>query len=76
MTPDYSPILGDVYGLKGFILDVGWGTYGSKAGSVSGKRIAELIATQKTPELISPFRLTRFYEDKLVSERGAAAVSH
>ncbi|MDA4123782.1 MAG: FAD-dependent oxidoreductase, partial [Thaumarchaeota archaeon] len=57
MTPDYSPIMGDVDGLKGFVLDVGWGTYGFKAGPVSGKRIAEFIGTGKMPELIAPFRL-------------------
>ena len=38
--------------------------------------IAELVASQKTPQLIEPFKLSRFYEDRLVSERGAAAVSH
>lgn len=76
MTPDYSPILGEVDGVKGFVLDVGWGTYGFKAGPVSGKRVAELIATKRTPDLIKPFRLSRFHEDKLVSEKGAAAVSH
>jgi sarcosine oxidase, subunit beta len=76
MTPDYSPIMGNVDGLKGFVLDVGWGTYGFKAGPVSGRRIAELIGTGKTPELIAPFRLSRFYDRGLVSERGAAAVSH
>jgi sarcosine oxidase subunit beta len=76
MTPDYSPIMGDVDGLKGFVLDVGWGTYGFKAGPVSGKRIAEFIGTGKMPELIAPFRLSRFYDRSLVSERGAAAVSH
>lgn len=76
MTPDYSPILGEVDGLKGFVLDVGWGTYGFKAGPVSGKRVAELIATKRTPDIIRPFRLSRFREDKLVSEKGAAAVSH
>jgi sarcosine oxidase subunit beta len=76
MTPDYSPIMGDVDGLKGFVLDVGWGTYGFKAGPVSGKRIAEFIGTGKMPELIAPFRLSRFYKRELVSERGAAAVSH
>jgi sarcosine oxidase subunit beta len=76
LTPDYSPIMGTVEGVKGFILDVGWGTYGFKAGPVSGKRVAELIGTGKTPDLIRPFNLSRFYENKLVSERGAAAVSH
>lgn len=76
MTPDYSPILGPVQGLKGFVLDVGWGTYGFKAGPVAGKNIAEYIATGKMPDVIRPFMLSRFYGDQLVGEKAAAAVSH
>jgi sarcosine oxidase subunit beta len=76
MTPDYSPILGSVPEVPGFLLDVGWGTYGFKAGPVSGKRIAELIVTGRTPELIRPFSITRFAEGRLVGEKAAAAVSH
>jgi sarcosine oxidase subunit beta len=76
MTPDYSPIMGTVEELKGFILDVGWGTYGFKAGPVSGKRIAELIATRQTPDLLKPFALARFRDNTLVGEKAAAAVSH
>jgi sarcosine oxidase, subunit beta len=76
MTPDYSPIMGTVPQLRGFVLDVGWGTYGFKAGPVSGKRIAELIVTGKTPDLIRPFSIFRFYEGRLVGEKAAAAVSH
>jgi sarcosine oxidase subunit beta len=76
MTPDYSPIMGEVPGIRGFYLDVGWGTYGFKAGPVSGRRMAELIATGRTPELIQPFSITRFAEDRLVGEKAAAAVSH
>ncbi|MEX2304055.1 MAG: FAD-dependent oxidoreductase [Bryobacterales bacterium] len=76
MTPDYSPIMGEVPGLKGLILDVGWGTYGFKAGPVAGKRIAELIATGKTPPLLKPFSIQRFWDDQLVGEKAAAAVSH
>jgi sarcosine oxidase subunit beta len=38
--------------------------------------MAELIATNKTPELLRPFRLSRFYEEDLVGEKGAAAVGH
>jgi hypothetical protein len=34
------------------------------------------VATGRQPELIQPFALERFYEDKLVSELAAAAVSH
>jgi len=76
MTPDFSPILGPVPEVKGFVLDVGWGTYGFKAGPVAGKRVAEYIATGKVPELIRPFSITRFAEDRLVGEKAAAAVSH
>ena len=76
MTPDFCPIMGSVDEIKGFILDVGWGTYGFKAAPISGKMIAELISTGKTPNLINPFKLSRFYEEKLVSEKAAAAVSH
>tara|TARA_Y100000294_G_C8555061_1_gene336859 strand:+ start:589 stop:1791 length:1203 start_codon:yes stop_codon:yes gene_type:complete len=76
MTPDFCPIMGTVDEIKGFILDVGWGTYGFKAAPISGKMIAELISTGKTPNLIDPFKLSRFYEEKLVSEKAAAAVSH
>jgi sarcosine oxidase subunit beta len=76
MTPDYSPIMGEVPGIRGFYLDVGWGTYGFKAGPVSGRRMAELIATRRTPDLIKPFSITRFSEGRLVGEKAAAAVSH
>jgi sarcosine oxidase subunit beta len=76
MTPDYSPIMGEVPWVRGFYLDVGWGTYGFKAGPVAGRRMAELIATGETPELIRPFSITRFAEDRLVGEKAAAAVSH
>ncbi len=75
MTPDYSPIMGFTP-VEGFLVDVGWGTYGFKAGPVSGKRMAELIATQRTPELLAPFRLSRFEEGRLVGEKGAASVGH
>jgi sarcosine oxidase, subunit beta len=75
MTPDYSPIMG-VTPVDGFLVDVGWGTYGFKAGPVSGKRMAQLIATGKTPDLISSFRLSRFEEGRLVGEKGAASVGH
>lgn len=76
MTPDYSPIMGEVPGIKGFLLDVGWGTYGFKAGPVSGKLMADLIVMGSAPDLLKPFGITRFYDNKLVGEKAAAAVSH
>jgi sarcosine oxidase subunit beta len=76
MTPDYSPIMGEVPGVRGFYLDVGWGTYGFKAGPVAGRRTAELISTGNIPDLIKPFSITRFADNRLVGEKAAAAVSH
>jgi sarcosine oxidase subunit beta len=75
MTPDFSPIMGTTP-VAGFLIDVGWGTYGFKAGPVSGETMAELIATGKTPELIAPFGLARFEKGDLMGEKGAAAVGH
>jgi sarcosine oxidase subunit beta len=75
ISPDFSPILG-VTEVEGFLLSAGWGTYGFKAAPIVGTTLAELIATGKTPGLIEPFTLERFYRDRLVSELGAAAVSH
>jgi sarcosine oxidase subunit beta len=75
MTPDFSPIMGPTE-VEGFYVDVGWGTYGFKAGPVSGEAMAECIATGRTPALIAPFKLTRFTAGQLVGEKGAAAVGH
>lgn len=75
MTPDYSPVMGFTP-VEGFVVDVGWGTYGFKASPVSGKRMAELIATNKTPEILAPFALDRFERFDLVGEKGAASVGH
>ena len=75
MTPDYSPIMGFTP-IEGFLVNVGWGTYGFKTGPVGGKRMAELIATNQTPELLVPFRHSRFEESRLVGEKGAASVGH
>jgi sarcosine oxidase, subunit beta len=75
LSPDYSPILGKTE-VDGFHVSSGWGTYGFKAAPIVGKTLAELVATERTPDLIAPFALDRFYEDRLVSELAAAAVSH
>jgi sarcosine oxidase subunit beta len=75
ISPDYSPILG-VTELDGFLVSCGWGTYGFKAAPIVGTTLADLVATGRTPELIAPFALQRFYTDTLVSELAAAAVSH
>jgi sarcosine oxidase subunit beta len=75
MTPDYSPIIGTTP-VDGFYVDVGWGTYGFKAGPAAGEAVAELVATGRPPELIAGFDLARFTGGRLVGEKGAAAVGH
>jgi len=75
MTPDFSPIMGRTP-VEGFLVDIGWGTYGFKAAPVAGETMAELIATDRVPKLISAFDLDRFADGRLVGERGAAAVGH
>jgi sarcosine oxidase subunit beta len=75
LSPDYSPILGRTE-VSNFHVSAGWGTYGFKAAPIVGKTLAELVATDRVPELIAPFELERFYRDELVSELAAAAVSH
>ncbi|MGI9110678.1 MAG: FAD-dependent oxidoreductase [Gaiellaceae bacterium] len=75
ISPDFSPILGTTE-VDGFLVSCGWGTYGFKAAPIVGTTLAELVATKRTPKLIAPFALERFYDDTLVSELAAAAVSH
>jgi sarcosine oxidase subunit beta len=76
MPPDFAPIIGPVEDVEGFLLDVGWGTYGFKAGPAAGFRVAELIATGAVPPVLQPFRLKRFADMQPVGEKAAAAVSH
>lgn len=75
MTPDFSPIMGRTP-VEGFYVDVGWGTYGFKAGPVAGETMAQLIVTGRTPKLIASLDHGRFTEGRLVGEKGAASVGH
>ena len=75
MTPDFSPIMGETP-VENYYIDAGWGTWGFKAIPVSGKRMAETLATGRVPDILKPFRLSRFNEFALVGEKGAAAVGH
>ena len=75
MTPDFSPVMGHTP-VDGLLVDVGWGTYGFKAGPVSGEAMASCIASGQAPEIIAAFGLDRFADGVLVGEKGAAAVGH
>jgi sarcosine oxidase subunit beta len=75
MTPDFGPIIGPTP-VGGFFVDVGWGTYGFKAGPVAGEAVADMIANGRPGELIETFGLDRFDAGTLTAEKGAAAVGH
>jgi sarcosine oxidase subunit beta len=76
MPPDFAPIIGPVREVEGFIVDVGWGTYGFKAAPAAGYRVAELIHTGIVPDVLKPFALERFAALQPLGEKAAAAVSH
>ncbi len=75
MTPDFSPVMG-LTPVENYYIDAGWGTWGFKATPVSGKRMAECVATGRQPDLLKPFALSRFNSFDLVGEKGAASVGH
>jgi sarcosine oxidase, subunit beta len=75
MTPDFSPVMG-LTPVENYYIDAGWGTWGFKATPVSGRRMAECVATNKQPDLLKPFALSRFHSFDLVGEKGAASVGH
>ncbi len=75
ITPDFSPIMG-LTPIEGFLVSVGWGTYGFKAGPVAGEAMAQTIATGTVAPIMAQFDLARFAEGRLVGEKGAAAVGH
>jgi sarcosine oxidase subunit beta len=76
ITPDFSPIMCESPGVKGFILDCGWGTYGFKTAPAAGYNVAELIRTGEAPDMIKPFTITRFYDNKPVDEKASAGTAH
>jgi sarcosine oxidase, subunit beta len=63
-------------GIDGFYLDAGWGTWGFKATPISGKTMANTVATDRTDPLITGFSLDRFRRYALTGEKGAASVGH
>ena len=71
MSPDSSPILGPTP-VDGFSVMAGMGTWGFKGAPIFGATMAELVATGRVPELIRPFGLARFREDRMVPDAASA----
>ena len=71
MSPDSSPILGPTL-VAGFGVMAGMGTWGFKGAPAFGSTMAEWIATGRVPDLIAPFGLDRFREDRRVPDTASA----
>jgi methylglutamate dehydrogenase subunit A len=69
MTMDGSPII-DRLLYDNVFLNAGWCYGGFKAIPASGAACATLVATGSAPDLIRPFRLSRFRSGHLLDERG------
>ena len=72
MTPDMAPILDGNFAYEGLYLDVGWGYFGFKSGPITGKYMADFIAREEAPEILRPFALRRFLENRYMGETATA----
>ena len=68
MTPDMAPIIDGNDPIEGYYCDCGWGYFGFKSGPVTGKYVAQFMATAECPEMLKPFSSTRFKEHRLMGE--------
>ncbi len=71
MTPDMAPIMDGNQPHEGYYLDCGWGYFGFKSSTVTGKYMAQYMATGQCPEILAPFALRRFQEHRLMGETAA-----
>jgi len=68
MTPDMAPIIDGNDPIEGYYMDCGWGYFGFKSGPITGKYMAQFIATGSCPEILRPFRLRRFQDCRFLGE--------
>ncbi|ADE16515.1 sarcosine oxidase, beta subunit family [Nitrosococcus halophilus Nc 4] len=69
MSMDGSPILSKT-SLDGFYINAGWCYGGFKATPAVGQVLAQMMATDETPELAAPFVLDRFHSGHIIAEEG------
>lgn len=68
MTPDMAPIIDGNDPIEGLYLDCGWGYFGFKSGPITGKYLAQFMATGHCPEILKAFTLRRYKEFRLMGE--------
>ena len=68
MTPDMAPILDGNDQVQGFYMDCGWGYFGFKSGPITGRYMARFMASGEAPELLKPFTLRRYENNRFLGE--------
>ena len=71
MTPDMAPIMDGNDPVQGFFLNCGWGYFGFKSCTSTGRHMAGFLATNECPERLKPFGLRRFEQHRLMGETAA-----
>ena len=71
MTPDMAPIMDGNDPIQGYFMDCGWGYFGFKSCAVTGKYMAQYMATGECPDILSPFKLKRYRQHNLMGETPA-----
>jgi len=71
MTPDMAPIMDGNDQVEGLFIDCGWGYFGFKSCTSTGKYFAQFMADGEYPEILKPFTLRRFEQHKLMGETAA-----
>ncbi|MCK8603544.1 FAD-binding oxidoreductase [Desulfoferrobacter suflitae] len=71
MTPDMAPIIDGNDPVRGYYLDCGWGYFGFKSCVVTGKYLADFMASGVCPQILRPFTGRRFEQHRLMGETPA-----
>ena len=72
MTPDMAPIIDGNDPIEGYYLNCGWGYFGFKSCTSTGKYMAQYLATGERPEILEPFTLNRYKRHRLMGETAGA----
>jgi len=71
MTPDMAPIMDGNDPVEGFYMNCGWGYFGFKSCSATGKYMARFMAEGHCPAILKPFHLRRYEQHRLMGETAA-----
>jgi sarcosine oxidase subunit beta len=72
LTPDMAPIIDGNDHIAGYFMDCGWAYLGFKSCAVTGKYMAQFMATGECPDILRPFTLRRFERHRLMGETTAS----